>query len=278
MPSEVLVLPELPEMEHYRQALIPLVAGKQITAAEVERERTINVPAGVFAGLVVGQHIRTVERRAKHLLFPLANGYALHLHLMLGGSMFYGTPEQKRDRTAQVTLAFQDGRLLYFHGLRLGYLHIRLEAELRKALGKLAPDPFDPQLTPQEFAARLRRKRGTLKAALTDQAAVVSGIGSCYSDEICFAAGVLPIRRTAELSEEETSRLFGAMRTVLRVATDGGGYMDMPLYEGDTHTGAFDARCAVYDRGGEPCVRCGRPIVFDEVNSRKCFYCTNCQR
>jgi formamidopyrimidine-DNA glycosylase len=278
VPSEVLVLPELPEMEHYRQELIPLVAGKSITAAEVERERTINVPPGVFARLVVGQRIRTVERRAKHLLFPLANGYALHLHLMLGGSMFYGTPEQKRNRTAQVTLAFQDGRLLYFHGLRLGYLHVRPEAELREELGKLAPDPFDPQLTPQLFAERMRKKRGSLKAALTDQAAVVSGIGNCYSDEICFSAGLLPTRRTTELSAEETARLFGAMRTVLRAATDGGGYMDMPLYEGDAHTGAFDDRCAVYDRGGEPCVRCGSPIVFAEVNSRKCFYCTICQR
>lgn len=278
LPSEVFALPELPEMEHYRQALTPLVAGKTITDAEIERERTVNVPADVFGGLVVGHSIRTVERRAKHLLFPLTSGYTLHLHLMLDGSIFYGTPEQKRERTAQVTLAFQDGRLLYFHGLRLGYLHIHPDAELVRTLGKLAPDPFDPQLTPQRFAERLRKKRGTLKAALTDQNAVVSGIGNCYSDEICFAAGLLPTRRTSELSAEEHSRLYGAMRSVLRAATDGGGYMDMPLYEGDTRTGGFDERCAVYDRGGEPCVRCGSPIVFDEVNSRKCFYCTTCQR
>ncbi|KIL40163.1 formamidopyrimidine-DNA glycosylase [Gordoniibacillus kamchatkensis] len=271
-------MPELPEMEHYREALIPLVAGKTITAADVERERTINVPVGVFTQSVVGQQIVTVKRRAKHLLFPLANGYTLHLHLMLDGSMFYGTPEQKQNRTAQVTLAFQDGRMLYFHGLRLGYLHLQTEVELAEVLDTLAPDPFDPQLTPGLFADRLRGKRATLKAALTDQDAVVSGIGNCYSDEICFAAGLLPTRRTTGLNDEEANRLYGAMRSVLRAATDGGGYMEMPLYAGDTLTGAFNERCAVYDRGGEPCVRCGSPIVFATVNSRKCFYCTTCQQ
>ncbi|MFC0214695.1 Fpg/Nei family DNA glycosylase [Paenibacillus chartarius] len=270
-------MPELPEMEHYRRALFPLVAGKPITTVRVEREKTVNVPPDAFCRLVLGGVMSTVERRAKHLLFPLSSGLTLHLHLMLGGSMFYGTEEQKPDRSAQVTLGFADGKQLYFHGLRLGYLHIHDPAALQEALGKLGPDPFDPSLTPQRFAELLRRKRGTLKSVLVDQAAVVSGIGNCYSDEICFAAGLLPTRRTGELDAGETRSLYDAMRHVLRTATERGGYMDVPLFAGDTLTGGFDPLCAVYDRKGEPCIRCGSPIAFAEVNSRKCFFCTQCQ-
>lgn len=270
-------MPELPEMEHYRRALAPLIVGKPITGAEVEREKTINVPVTTFIQTVQGSRIERIGRLAKHLLFPLASGHALHLHLMLGGSMFYGTPEQKRDRSAQVTLQFADGRLLYFHGLRLGYLHLIDQRELAEIAAKLGPDPFDPQLTPERFRSRLRSKRGTLKTTLVDQA-VVSGIGNCYSDEICFAAGLLPTRRTTQLTEPESAALFTAMRSVLDDATRGGGYMDMPLFEGDMLTGAFDSRCAVYDRKDEPCVRCGAPIRFEEVSSRKCFYCEGCQR
>jgi formamidopyrimidine-DNA glycosylase len=270
-------MPEYPEMEHYRLALSPLVVGKPITAVEVEREKTLNVPAAEFRQIVLGNTIRTVERRAKMLLFPLASGHVLLLHLMLGGSMFYGTAEQKLDRTAQVALGFGDGHVLYFHGLRLGYLHVHTAAELQTLLAKLGPDPFAPDLTPERFAARLHKKRSTLKMTLVDQAAVVSGIGNCYSDEICFDAKLLPTRKTTDLSDDETMQLYRSMRKVLRTAAELGGYMDVPLFAGDTHTGAYDPHCAVYDRGGKPCVRCGRPIVFAEVNSKKCFFCTGCQ-
>jgi formamidopyrimidine-DNA glycosylase len=156
-------------------------------------------------------------------------------------------------------------------------LHLHSAPSLPTLLAKLGPDPFDPELTPERFAARLHKKRSTLKATLVDQSSVVSGIGNCYSDEICFHARLLPTRKTTELGDEETVQLYRSMREVLLTATEAGGYMDVPLFEGDTHTGAFDAHCAVYDRGGKPCVHCGSPIVFAEVNSKKCFYCTNCQ-
>lgn len=264
-------------MEHYRRALAPLVVGKPIADAAVEREKTINLAESAFIQTLRGNRIERIDRRAKHLLFQLASGHALHLHLMLGGSMFYGTPEQKLDRSAQVTLQFVDGRLLYFHGLRLGYLHLITPEELKDIEAKLGPDPFDPQLTPERFRSLLRAKRGTLKVTLVDQS-VVSGIGNCYSDEICFAAGLLPTRRTTNVSEAELESLLKSMRMVLDEATRSGGYMDVPLYDGDSLTGGFDARCAVYDRKDEPCVRCGAPIRFAEVSSRKCFYCEGCQR
>lgn len=264
-------------MEHYRRALGPLVVGKPIAGGSVEREKSINVAVPEFVRTLQGNRIERIDRLAKHLLFQLASGHALHLHLMLGGSMFYGTPEQKRDRSAQVTLQFTDGRQLYFHGLRLGYLHLVSQDEVGGIAAKLGPDPFDPRLTRERFRSLLRSKRGTLKVTLVDQS-IVSGIGNCYSDEICFAARLLPTRRTSGLGEAETNALFAAMRSVLDEATRGGGYMDMPLYEGDVQTGAFDPRCAVYDREDEPCVRCGAPIRFAEVSSRKCFFCEGCQR
>jgi formamidopyrimidine-DNA glycosylase len=269
-------MPELPEMETYRNQLNERIAGSQITAVEVTREKTINVSVDDFLRIVKGRTIVRVERRAKMLLFRLDNGFTLLLHLMLGGSMFYGTETEAPDRTAQVVLAF-GSRKLYFHGLRLGYLHLYNEAELNEKLAKLGPDPMDPYFGVEAFVARLKRSRGVLKSTLTDQSAI-AGIGNCYSDELCFTAAIRPLRRLADMTAAELHTLYTAMHSTLAEAIRYGGYMESPFVAGDTRTGGYNDRCKVYDRGGEPCYRCGTPITKTESNSRKVFYCEGCQR
>ncbi|MEW9698827.1 bifunctional DNA-formamidopyrimidine glycosylase/DNA-(apurinic or apyrimidinic site) lyase [Paenibacillus sp. SI8] len=268
-------MPELPEMETYRQQLTPLVQGEVITGVEVHRPKSINVEQDHFAQKLVGNRIVRIDRRAKHLLFLLASGEVLLLHLMLGGWMFYGSEEQKPNRTTQVVIHFGNQRL-YFIGLRLGYLHLHNIPGVESFLSKLGPEPLTPTFTHTFFRGIMKGKKSNLKATLVDQA-VIAGIGNCYSDEICFIAGMLPLRKVPSLKEDEMYRLYQAIRSVLSEAIHFGGYMESPLFLGDSLTGGFDARCRVYDREGEPCVRCGHPLVKDEVSSRKCFYCNHCQ-
>lgn len=266
-------MPELPEMEHYRRELNRLIAGQIIQGVEVQRPKSLNVPVEQFAADTTGSRVMNVERRAKYLLFHLSSGRTLLLHLMLGGWMFYGSDEQKPARTFQVQLHFKD-RTLYFIGLRLGYLHIHDRASLETVLKKLGPEPMT--LTFPMFMQLVQKKRGLLKSSLLDQG-WISGIGNCYSDEICFAAGLRPTRTVQSLTEEEAARLFRSIASVLSEALLAGGYMEQPFYVGDRLTGRYNDRCKVYDRGGESCYRCGHPITFEEVSSRKCFYCKGCQ-
>ncbi|MBD0379372.1 bifunctional DNA-formamidopyrimidine glycosylase/DNA-(apurinic or apyrimidinic site) lyase [Paenibacillus sedimenti] len=268
-------MPELPEMETYRLQLTPLIQGMTITGVEVTRPKSLNVEPERFAQALTGSRIVRIDRRAKHLIFLLATGEVLLLHLMLGGSLFYGSAEEKPDRTAQVVIDFGT-KNLYFIGLRLGYLHLHKLADLESLLSKLGPEPLESDFTFDEFQQVLKGKKGSLKVTLVDQT-VLSGIGNCYSDEICFYAGLLPIRKVPSFNIEELNRLYQAMRTVLHEAIGYGGYMDSPLFAGDRLTGGFDARCRVYDREGEPCMRCRHPLIKVEVSSRKCFYCANCQ-
>lgn len=268
-------MPELPEMETYRQLLTPRLAGKTVTGVQIQREKSVNVPVEEFTGAVLGVRVRGISRRAKHLLFHMEQNRVLLLHLMLGGAMVWGTPDERPDRTVQVELAFGEYRL-YFIGLRLGYLHLHREEEAFSLLSKLGPEPFDPAFTERDFSSLLGKKRGYLKTALVDQS-VLSGIGNCYSDEICFTAGILPQRKLETLSAEDLIRLFHAMRSTLSEAAAHGGYMDVPLFVGDKLTGGFDPLCRVYDREGEPCVRCGTAIARVDFASKKSFSCPGCQ-
>ncbi|GIP37307.1 DNA-formamidopyrimidine glycosylase [Paenibacillus sp. J31TS4] len=268
-------MPELPEMETYKRLLTPLLAGRPITGVVIQREKSINVPAGQFEEQVLGRTVVAIERRAKHLLFVLDTERVLLLHLMLGGWMHWGTAEEKPERTVQVRLSFGEQHLSFI-GLRLGYLHLLSREEAEEKLAKLGPEPMAVSFTPEQFAERAAERRGQLKAALVDQS-FLSGIGNCYSDEICFEAGLLPSTSLGELDGSGYDRLYRGMRTILTEAIASGGYMESPLYAGDRLTGGYNSRCRVYDEEGKPCMRCGHPIERVDVASRKSFCCLHCQ-
>lgn len=269
-------MPELPEIETYRRLLLPLIVNRPIVSVEIQRERSINIPVEQFRALVQSQSILRIDRAAKQLIFRLSNGYNLMLHLMLGGWMYYGREEDRPDRTVQVRLQF-GCESLYFINLRLGYLHLLNHEEVERVVQRLGPDPFDSSLTPDVLHRKLRAKRTLLKPALVEQS-FIAGIGNCYADEICHEAGILPERPCAELQRDESARLLAAMRSVLAEAVRYGGYMEHPLTKEDPLTGGYDERCRVYDRQGEPCPRCGQPIILATLRSRKTYYCRNCQR
>jgi formamidopyrimidine-DNA glycosylase len=268
-------MPELPEMETYKLLLTDKITQQRITAVEINRKKSINLSETVFIEEVSGQIILSIERRAKHLLFHLSNEKSLLLHLMLGGLMFYGSDYNKPNRTVQVKLSFGNQHL-FFIGLRLGYLHLLNQEDIFHVLDKLGPEPLNNNFTESAFQHIMEPKRGMIKATLVDQS-FVSGIGNCYSDEICFSAGILPMKKGTELDVRDRSRLYHSIRTVLSEAIQHGGYMESPLYEGDQLTGSFNAKCKVYDREGEACFRCGHPIIKAKISSRKTFYCQVCQ-
>ncbi|WP_025692405.1 Fpg/Nei family DNA glycosylase [Paenibacillus zanthoxyli] len=268
-------MPEFPEMENYRRLLSKHIVNLPITGVTVNREKSVNVEPEVFVERLVGSRIVFVERRGKHLVLHLHDGRRLLLHLMLGGLLFYGTEEERPDRSTQVEIAFGD-RILYFMGLRLGYLHLLSVKETEAALAKLGPELLDRRMNEERFSDLLKGRRGALKSMLVNQQ-VFAGIGNCYADEISYEAALLPSAPVQGLTPDSISRLYSAVRKVLSEAADIGGYMELPFMTGDTVTGSYNDRCKVYDREGETCERCGGTIVKSELSSRKVFYCPDCQ-
>ncbi|MCC3357209.1 bifunctional DNA-formamidopyrimidine glycosylase/DNA-(apurinic or apyrimidinic site) lyase [Bacillus sp. REN16] len=268
-------MPELPEMETYKNLLQLKIAGYTINSVEVNREKSINSSIAEFKNELIGNKITRIHRRAKQLIFDLSSGKKLLLHLMLGGLMYIETDDDTITRTKQVILSFGSHRLV-FMGLRLGYLHLLTSKEVEEEFANLGPEPLQPNFTPQVFQKLAEHKKGKLKTTLVDQQ-FIAGIGNRYSDEICFAAELLPTRAFDSLDNSQLQKLHSSIQTVLQEGISHGGYIDLPLFRGDQLTGGFEERCRVYNREGEPCVRCGSVIVKKEVSSRKTFFCANCQ-
>ncbi|NEU32059.1 bifunctional DNA-formamidopyrimidine glycosylase/DNA-(apurinic or apyrimidinic site) lyase [bacterium LRH843] len=266
-------MPELPEMETYKSLLEQHVVGKIVTNVVINREKSINVQPEQFSHQVVNQKIESIKRRAKYLIFHLQNGSCLLLHLMLGGQMFYGTEEEKPDRTVQIQLSFGDHHL-YFIGLRLGYLHLLSPEMVQKEFQEIGPEPFDPNFSLAAFLERLKNKRGGLKTTLLNQE-FIAGIGNRYSNEILWHAQLLPERKINGLSEDHKVQLYESIKFIFKQAVQNGGYTEELFYPGDNKTGGY--KMYVHGREGEACKRCSAPIVKEEISSRKTYYCEQCQ-
>lgn len=119
-------MPEIPEMEHYRQLMSEAIIGKQIQRVMVQRPKSINLDPNEFISILSGELIEDVSRRAKNLILHLHGGHFLITHMMLDGRIFYGNTNQSEDLSGKpdVIIDFQDGNSLYFCDLRLGYLHL----------------------------------------------------------------------------------------------------------------------------------------------------------
>lgn len=268
-------MPELPEMENYRKLLSQHIINVPISDVIVNREKSINMETEAFRNALNGARVVFIERRAKYILFHLHDGRRLLLHLMLGGLLFYGTEEERPDRTTQVEIAFGD-HILYFIGLRLGYLHLVSVKESEATMGKLGPELLDRRMTLERFTGLIKGRRGALKSLLVNQH-VMAGVGNCYADEIAFEARLVPSALVQNLTSDSIARLYESIQKVLTEATEIGGYMEMPFMIGDTVTGSFNNQCKVYDREGEPCLRDGGTIIKTELSGRKVFYCPDCQ-
>lgn len=265
-------MPELPEIETYKVFLSQLIGGQTISSVTINREKSINVSIEQFTEQVMNERIKTIERRAKYLIFRLQNGSNLLLHLMLGGWMFYGNEEARPDRTIQVMLSFGHEHL-YFIGLRLGYLHLETEDSIYHKLQKLGPEPLESSFSFDTFLYNLKGRRGALKTTLMNQK-FIAGIGNRYSDEILWHAQLRPDNKVNEIDEGERIRLYESIKFILQQAIQKCGYMD-PLFIGDTKTGGY--QMYVHGQAGKACPRCNASIIKVEMSSRKTYYCENCQ-
>ena len=282
-------MPELPEVETVARDLRRLVIGATITGAVGDWPRIIGSSQGIaeFGADLAGRRIDAVGRRAKLVVLELSGDAALTIHLKMTGQLFVVPAGTPADRHVHLTLALEDGREIRFRDMRkFGRIGLwprdpRSGSVLDREAGDElfaghGPEPLDDAFTLAAFRARLRGRRTRLKPLLLDQA-FVAGIGNIYADEALWAARLHPLRRAASLRPLDTARLYRAIRDVLSEAIErrGSSIDDYTAPDGD---GAMQDHLAVYQRTGESCVRCGRPIRRIVVGQRATHFCSWCQR
>lgn len=287
-------MPELPEVETIRRGLEAVLPGTEIAGVALFRPEVVAFPdAEEFSRFFPGKVWGRPGRRGKYLLLEVADRVLVISLRMTGQVVFLpaqaGSPAGGGDNGPEADVLpphthvlwhlAGGARLRFTDQRRFGRLYLVRPEQVEKLtpVGKLGPEPLDPAFTPERLGKILSGHRRPLKALLLDQS-LVAGIGNIYADEILFAAGISPLRPAAEVRPEEVTRLHLAAREILHEAIALGGTTVRNYLDGHGQAGGFQERLAVYGRNGQPCYRCGQPVVYLRLGGRGTCYCPCCQR
>jgi len=290
-------MPELPEVEHVVRALRRVIVGRTIVASEIRLPKLIApLSAAEFSRRVKNATIGGVSRRGKFILIELAREagaagsraskrarpiqqFILAVHLRMTGKFVLLNSDDELPRHAHAIFYLdREQRLVFRDQRQFGVMKLIDSGSLSESKGirELAPEPFGDEFTVDYLRVLLKRSRRSLKTLLLDQTKVL-GLGNIYAAEALFRARVNPFKPADELAARRVPDLHEAIRDVLQFAVEhirG----SISLEEGFSYGAAFENFWQVYERAGEPCVRCGTKIRRATQGGRSTYWCPKCQK
>jgi formamidopyrimidine-DNA glycosylase len=264
-------MPELPEVETIRLQLDKVIKGLRIVDIKILRPKN-------FIGnpkMVIGKKVLGVERRAKITLIKLEENLFLAIHLKLNGQLIFDADFDRK--YTRVIIIFDNGKKLYFNDLRaFGWVRV---VKNHLDLDKTGPEAVDEkEFTPDYLQKILSKSNRAVKLVIMDQK-LLAGVGNIYASEALFAAKIAPRRLAKSLNLLETRLLRQKIITVLRGAIKHHGTSDRDeaYRQLNGEKGAYQKYLQVYNRAGQPCLRCGALIKRVKIGGRGTFYCPKCQ-
>ena len=206
-----------------------------------------------------GTVISTVEAQGKHLRVRFADGTTLRTHLRMTGSWhLYRTGERWRSPTHLARAVVEvDGWVAVCFAAPL----VAFERD-DTSTAHLGPDLANVGLTDADIDRAVQRLRSLdgsteIGVAVLDQR-VAAGVGNVYKSEVLFACGLHPRTPVAEVDDRTARHVLTTAAKLLRTGTRPG---------------------AVYRRAGQPCRRCGTPIIRQRQGeqARSTYWCPTCQ-
>ena len=287
-------MPELPEVEVVRLSLEAYLTGKRIQKIEILNKKS-------FIGdprLVEGQKIIKFSRIGKQLSIYLSNGYILLVHLKMTGQFIYGDAlmghptkdafKQLPNKSTRIIFYFSPpsskrgtkGEILYFNDQRkFGWIKLLNQTELVEAQSNLGRDVFAKNFTPQYVFTQLQKSRRPVKVALLDQK-YFAGIGNIYANDALFLAKILPITPANKITQSQAKSIHHHLIDIMHQSVLAGGYTakDNQYLHPDGSKGESQFFYRVYDKKGEPCIKCGTKIKYLKLAGRGTFFCPHCQK
>lgn len=277
-------MPELPEVEVSRIGLMELV-GRRISGAQTRTPKLRYPLPNNLGKRLAGARLASIDRRGKYLLLnidqlPQAATATLILHLGMSGSLRIVRPDAPLLPHDHVDIAFGEKVLRFRDPRRFGALlwhDNQTPIENHPLIAVMGVEPLDSVFDGAWLYAQLRKRSAPVKPVLMDSHLVV-GIGNIYAAESLFLSGISPLRAADNISAIRCDRLADAVKQTLSAAIAAGGSSVRDYVHSDGGAGCFQLQCAVYERNGQPCIHCGRPILQIRQAGRSTFYCPHCQK
>lgn len=271
-------MPELPEVETLRRALVPALEGQWVSQVIIRQSRLRWPVPEMLAHHFPGQQVKRIHRRGKYLLFECCQGYLL-IHLGMSGSLRLLSPVSSPQKHDHIDIIFRNHQCLRYHDpRRFGcILWISESPWNHPLLAHLGPEPLEDSFTGKYLYQEAQGRRVAVKNYIMDAHQVV-GVGNIYANEALFLAGIHPNRQAGEIGRSAYQKLVKCIKQVLQKAIEQGGTTLRDYVTLTGHPGDFKNFLNVYGRAQEACVRCGHPVQYQKMGQRSSYFCSNCQK
>lgn len=270
---------ELPEVEVLRKDLEKEVVGKRVKDVLVETAgivKPFHRTRPDFVKALEGRKIEGVRRRGTAVLLDLDEEQTWIIQARGTASLHRETANEPAGDDTHMVVTFTIGGAIHLSDVEdepnvstgvVGTDEV-LEAAGIPATGF---DPLEDNLTWMDFGRMLATAQMPLKLLFMDPNHI-QGIGTVYSDEILYEAGLRYDRQSNTLSTQEVRRLYRSMQEVLAAAMKyrGSSLDDSDADEAVDDEGEVAEHLKVYGREGLPSFRSRRPI--ERVRVKKGVY------
>ena len=276
-------MPELPDVETVRRMLAAHIPGRRIARASVSKHRLRTASLAKLPAALAGRAFATPRRTGKLLFLDLDRGDTLLSHLGMSGRWLFWADGRTADDSlphVHLKLAFADGAALWYQDIRrFGMLRVvPLERLARDpSVRLLGPDPLVEPPTGESLRALAKGARVAVKNFLLDQRRI-AGLGNIYVSEVLFRAALDPRRRAGTLAVAEWARVAREIPLVLEESIARMGTTFSTFRTIWNEPGEYGEQLLVYDRAGQPCVRCRGTVKRIVQGGRATFFCPACQK
>jgi len=270
-------MPELPEVETLRRALLPLVVDKTCTTLKFYRKDIrFPIPQATLRKQFANQVVSEIQRNGKYLLFQVPNG-AMLLHLGMSGHVSLQESMTPQEKHTHATFRFDSKTCLhYVDPRRFGCILWVPKSGRHPLLDKMGPDPFSPDANAKAMKSLAKKCRSPIKTFIMD-AKRIAGIGNIYACESLFQASINPKRKAGGVTLAEWDRLLSCVRSTLEKSISAGGTTLRDFFNPSGGAGYYAIQLSVYGKEGEPCQKCKTPISRMIHSNRSTFFCKTCQ-
>lgn len=239
-------MPEGDTIFRAARTLNAALAGKTVTRFETVLPKLARVDDQTP---LCGRKVERVTASGKNLIIEFSGDLILRTHLRMNGSWhLYKTGERWRKRRDEMRLviATDDFEAVGFN------IPVAEFGEVPPHGPDLLGETLDIDEAARRFAGHADDEIG---AALLNQQ-LVAGIGNIWKSETLFVCGVHPFKKVADC---DMPSILKKARALLQRST-----RERP-------------RWSVYERGGQPCRKCGTAIERRLQNLRSTYFCPKCQ-
>ncbi|KAL5575553.1 hypothetical protein UlMin_017252 [Ulmus minor] len=230
-------MPELPEVEAARRAIVENCLGKRIKRSIVADDSKVidGVSASDFEAALLGKTIVDAHRKGKNLWLQLDSPPFPSFQFGMAGAIYIkGVAVTIYKRSAvkdgdewpskysKVFVELDDGlEFSFIDKRRFAKVRLLKDPASMPPISELGPDALLEPMTLDQFVASLTKKKLAIKTLLLDQS-YTSGIGNWVADEVLYQAKIHPLQIASSLSKESCETLLKCIKEVIEKAVEVG--------------------------------------------------------